>query len=655
MSITERKLYPKSERVRRSLQFKGNSSQSESQIPVQPTSQPETEFKTEDLYNKSWWTQEDQNKLESEGQKVLDESKQMLEERENRLKSIDLNKSRNNIYFNLAYDPKIGKIRNFNLAYDPKIRELNLDNPTFTPNTVRNWDYKHSELLPYYQSEENMYKDIFSDPENIESEESKTKSTLPNDKQTINPDTPDLNSEELKKQNLQTAEQLSKFGSTIGQSVYEAARLRNGRTNIPKGIETTNLVLDSIGKIGGNVGVLANSAKGILGGGLALVEAFRGKQGLTKEEEYSNRNQTRIENWNKIRESAGQNYGEYYQAYKNKTRGLDNPYSSGTYIARSGMKFHTTIKRIVSTNNMKQKEELFKQSSSTPSFKEGGIIEESKEIVISTLFPTSKFKSGGIIIEPLILKMQEGGKTSRTLEELIEYAKQQNPRFIERLSEQPRGIQFIDDNGNESRGNVYLEWGTDDKNNAIIYPRIQEMDDGKLQFLSRKDAWKRAIEKKNILIISPEEAKIFFEEDPEYGQAYKRGWPEMFKSNWDNDDSIIENLTTSYKKGGSFNLIPEGALHKNKHHLEVDNITKKGIPVVAEEEGGKLEQQAEIERDEIIFRLNVTKQLEEWYKKYYDSETKKSEKDELALKAGKLLVHEILNNTRDNTNLINTI
>ena len=88
------------------------------------------------------------------------------------------------------------------------------------------------------------------------------------------------------------------------------------------------------------------------------------------------------------------------------------------------------------------------------------------------------------------------------------------------------------------------------------------------------------------------------------------------------------------------NLIPEGALHKNKHHMEhTEGLTQKGIPVV-DNEG---EQQAEIELDEIIFTLEVTKKLEELYK---------DGTDEAAIEAGKLLVKEILFNTDDRTGLI---
>lgn len=95
------------------------------------------------------------------------------------------------------------------------------------------------------------------------------------------------------------------------------------------------------------------------------------------------------------------------------------------------------------------------------------------------------------------------------------------------------------------------------------------------------------------------------------------------------------------------NVIPEGALHAHKHHMEnAEDLTKKGIPVV--DNNG--EQQAEIERNEIIFSLEVTKQLEDLYKRYQGCTN--TQKDELAIEAGKLLVYEILHNTEDKTGLI---
>lgn len=100
------------------------------------------------------------------------------------------------------------------------------------------------------------------------------------------------------------------------------------------------------------------------------------------------------------------------------------------------------------------------------------------------------------------------------------------------------------------------------------------------------------------------------------------------------------------------NIIPEGALHARKHNMEnADNLTKKGIPVI-DNEG---EQQAEIEKNEIIFTLEVTKKLEELYSKYTDYEYSQKEKDEVAIEAGKLLVKEILFNTEDRTGLMSTL
>lgn len=104
-----------------------------------------------------------------------------------------------------------------------------------------------------------------------------------------------------------------------------------------------------------------------------------------------------------------------------------------------------------------------------------------------------------------------------------------------------------------------------------------------------------------------------------------------------------------FQNGGSINVIPDGALHARKHNMDVDGITKKGIPVVSES-NGEIEQQAEIEKEEIIFRLEVTQKLEELEKKFYSDESTQEEKDECALEAGKLLVNEILYNTQDNTN-----
>lgn len=112
-------------------------------------------------------------------------------------------------------------------------------------------------------------------------------------------------------------------------------------------------------------------------------------------------------------------------------------------------------------------------------------------------------------------------------------------------------------------------------------------------------------------------------------------------------------VSQTFKQGGSVNIIPNGALHARLHHLDIDNITTKGIPVVSKNEDGTIEQQAEIENNEIILRLEVTKKLEEMANTYYASETSERKKNYMAIEAGKLLTQEILYNTQDNTGLLN--
>ena len=106
------------------------------------------------------------------------------------------------------------------------------------------------------------------------------------------------------------------------------------------------------------------------------------------------------------------------------------------------------------------------------------------------------------------------------------------------------------------------------------------------------------------------------------------------------------------KQGGQMSVIPEGALHARKNNMEGagEDFTAKGIPVV-DNQG---EQQAEIERDEIIFRKEVTDKMEELYKKY-NSEESASKKDEIAIEMGKIITCEITKHTEDKTGLIDKV
>lgn len=120
-----------------------------------------------------------------------------------------------------------------------------------------------------------------------------------------------------------------------------------------------------------------------------------------------------------------------------------------------------------------------------------------------------------------------------------------------------------------------------------------------------------------------------------------------FRNRYDLDKSgeYYKYVPKKFKEGGKMNVIPDGALHAHKHHMDIEDITPKGIAVVTVEDGG-IVQHAEIERNEIIFTKEVTKELELLYK---------DGSDEAAIEAGKLIAKQIIENTQDNTGLISEV
>ena len=291
------------------------------------------------------------------------------------------------------------------------------------------------------------------------------------------------------------------------------------------------------------------------------------------------------------------------------------------YIAAKGTKLR--IKKICNKIHKKLK---------------GGIIEPFTPVI--TLTNTIKLQQGGNVIP-----------ANRTIEQLIAYAKEVNPRFIQRMSEPLRYITLPDG----QKATHKMSWATaefDGKEKPFIYSQIQENDKGELQDFGDQ-AIKRALDKKNYLIVnSPEEAELFTNSsDLQHG--YKQGWKEFFTPFYKEGGIAIQITVVKdqeepkEKESSEKNVIPEGALHAHKHNIEnTDSLTQKGIPVVND----KGEQQAEIEKDEIILNLKLTHKLEELQSKY--EKASKKEQDNLAIEAGKLLVQEILHNTIDNTGLI---
>lgn len=183
--------------------------------------------------------------------------------------------------------------------------------------------------------------------------------------------------------------------------------------------------------------------------------------------------------------------------------------------------------------------------------------------------------------------------------------------------------------------------GAVDSNRQAVQARTQAADNMNRSFLNKKaggisgsllTAKNGGILKEIKSVISKHNRKLILDEN-------------FFKKELQESSDI-----KMFKDGGA--VIPSGALHKNKHHLEsIDpnlkqNITTKGIPVITIEEGGEIKQHAEIEKEEVILSLSLTKQIEQLWKEGTD---------EAAIEAGKLLTEALLRDTEDNVGLIEKI
>ena len=145
-------------------------------------------------------------------------------------------------------------------------------------------------------------------------------------------------------------------------------------------------------------------------------------------------------------------------------------------------------------------------------------------------------------------------------------------------------------------------------------------------------------------------------EEQEVGFSHVSGLSDMVK--FAQNGAKLENIEVSAEQS----VIPEGALHKNKHEdFEIDT-TKKGIPVITVEDDSaetlediqkqkdSVVQHAEIERNEIIFSKELTDFIEEKRKEWHESED-----PNICLEVGMRLVKEIIENTNDNTGLIDKL
>lgn len=107
----------------------------------------------------------------------------------------------------------------------------------------------------------------------------------------------------------------------------------------------------------------------------------------------------------------------------------------------------------------------------------------------------------------------------------------------------------------------------------------------------------------------------------------------------------------AFQNGGVIegNILPTGKLHKELHRMEdvnpelAEDLTRKGIPVVAVDEDGSFQQVAEIERDEWTTSKEVTDVIEKLWK---------DGSEEAMLECGKFICEQLLSLTRDDNNLL---
>jgi hypothetical protein len=108
-------------------------------------------------------------------------------------------------------------------------------------------------------------------------------------------------------------------------------------------------------------------------------------------------------------------------------------------------------------------------------------------------------------------------------------------------------------------------------------------------------------------------------------------------------------------------VLPDGSLHKNKHHLDLDHVTNKGVPVITidgdadtfdeiKAHEDSIKQHAEVESLEVIFSKELTDFIEEKRKEWH-----KTGSNEVLEEVGKRVTKELLENTKDSTGTIESM
>lgn len=108
-------------------------------------------------------------------------------------------------------------------------------------------------------------------------------------------------------------------------------------------------------------------------------------------------------------------------------------------------------------------------------------------------------------------------------------------------------------------------------------------------------------------------------------------------------------------------VLPDGSLHKNKHNLDLDHVTNKGVPVITidgdadtfeeiKAHEDSITQHAEVESLEVIFSKELTDFIEEKRKEWHETGS-----NDILEEVGKRVTKELLENTKDETGMIESM
>lgn len=119
----------------------------------------------------------------------------------------------------------------------------------------------------------------------------------------------------------------------------------------------------------------------------------------------------------------------------------------------------------------------------------------------------------------------------------------------------------------------------------------------------------------------------------------------------------LQDIEVSQEKS----VLPDGSLHKNKHNLDLEHVTNKGVPVITingdadtfdeiKAHEDSIKQHAEVESLEVIFSKELTDFIEEKRKEWHETNS-----IDVLEEVGKRVTKELLENTKDSTGMIESM